>query len=333
MRNSITDVAGITVGHVQRRGRGWLTGTTAVLCPEGTVGACDVRGGAPGTRETDALGLGNLVDGPTAIVLTGGSAFGLVAADGAMRWLAEHERGYRVTEAAYVVPIVPAAVIFDLARGGNVANRPDATFGYEACRRATQRVPEGVVGAGTGARAGSLKGGLGTASVRLADGTIVAALAVMNPVGTMVNSATGMPWGAECLLPGELGLRAPRRAEVVAAQRAAAAPVATFNTSLIVIATDAALSKPECQRLATVAHDGLAITVRPVHTLVDGDTCFAVATGTRALDPELPRHRAVNDVLSVAATTVARAAVRALVLASSVAGIEAYRDRYPSAMP
>ena len=329
--NSITDVAGIRVGQVQRAGRGWLTGTTVVLCPPGTVGAVDVRGGAPGTRETDALALGNLVDGPTAICLTGGSAFGLSAADGVMTWLEERRRGFFVGDSDICVPIVPAAVIFDLARGGNVMNRPDRDFGYRACDRAARRVIEGSVGAGTGARAGGLRGGVGTASVLVGAHTVVAALAVMNPAGSMVNPATGVPWAADCLIDQELALRAPTRADVRAAAPGTATPEVSLNTSLVVIATNAALSKPECQRLATVAHDGLAIAVRPVHTLSDGDTCFAIATGERPLPDELVRHRGVNDILSVAATTVARAAVRALALAEPHGDIRSYRSRYPSA--
>ena len=189
--NDLTDVAGVHVGHYQRRGRGWLTGTTVVLPPPGTVGGVDVGGGAPGTRETDLLDPINLVERVDAVCLTGGSAYGLAAADGVMRWLADRNRGFQVgPEAHHVVPIVPAAVLFDLGVGGRFHNTPDATFGERAAAAARPaKLAQGTVGAGTGAHAERLKGGIGSASVVLADGITVAALVALNSSGNVFDVA------------------------------------------------------------------------------------------------------------------------------------------------
>lgn len=260
---SITDVDGIRVGHATRVGDGWLTGTTVVLPEPGTVGGVDVRGGGPGTHETDALDPRTLVPTVDAVVLTGGSAYGLAAAGGAQRWCEEQGRGFRVgAEAHELVPIVPAAAIFDLGRGGDFACRPGPELGYEAAAAAGAAAPfaafeRGGVGAGTGAVVGQrFKGGLGTASVRLTgenSDVVVGAIVVVN--------ALGMPW--------------PRPAGLDAAD--GPAPAAA-NTTIGVVATNAVLDAAETSRLATVSHDGLARALNPVHTLADGDTLFALAT-------------------------------------------------------
>ena len=340
MAGSITDVAGVLVGHHHRIGDGWATGVTAVVAPPGTVGGVDVRGGGPGTRETDLLDPPNLVEQVDAVLLCGGSAYGLAAADGAMRWLAERRRGFRVGAGEHeVVPIVPAAVLFDLPMG-EWLNVPDASFGVAACSAASAQPPaEGSVGAGAGATAGRLKGGVGTAStvVTTASGTYTAgALVAANPMGEVIDPTTGLPWLP--WLVADLGLVAPEPQEVRAAAAAAPRP-GGLNTTIGVVATDAALTKAQCRRLAMAAHDGLARAVRPAHSLFDGDTVFALATGTAAAVPERPTQvpetadtRALNALCAAAADVFAAAVVRGVLAATSVAGFRAYRDVYPSAV-
>src|SRR4029079_4405081 len=191
----ITDVPGILVGHHHRRGRGWRTGTTVVRVEGGAMASCDVRGGGPGTRETDLLDPTAMIDRVQAICLSGGSAYGLAAAHGVMRWHEGHHAGFPVgPQPGHVVPIVPAAVIFDLGRGGAFANRPNDEFGFRACAAARSgAVAMGSVGAGTGAVAGGLQGGVGTASVTLDNGMVVGALAVVNSAGQVISPATGLP--------------------------------------------------------------------------------------------------------------------------------------------
>ena len=218
-RNDLTDVAGIAVGHHQRRGRGWLTGTTVVIPPPGTVGGVDVRGGGPGTRETDLLDPKNMVSHVDAICLTGGSAYGLDAATGVMAFLEQQGRGFQIgAEPGRVVPIVPAAVIFDLGAAGRFDHRPDASFGRRAAEAASRRpVKQGTVGAGTGAHAAALKGGIGSASVVLDSGITVAALVVLNSGGSPVDPSTGMLWGAPYGLDDEFAvLRKPSRGDLAA---------------------------------------------------------------------------------------------------------------------
>lgn len=263
-RGSITDVPGIRVGQVQRTGDGWLTGVSVVLPPPNTIAAVDVRGGGPGTHETDALDPTTLVPTVDAVVLTGGSAYGLAAASGVQQWCEEQGRGFAVTGG--VVPIVPAAAIFDLGRGGDFAARPDAGMGYRAAQAAgasgaSDGVARGNVGAGTGAALGrgSFKGGTGTASVRLGGanaGIVVGALAVVN--------AAGLPWNPEP--DGGCG-------------PAASAAGGGLNTTLVVVATNAVLTGAQAKRTATAAHAGMARALNPVHTLADGDTIFVLATG------------------------------------------------------
>ena len=287
---SLTDVDGLLVGHHQRTGRGWQTGTTVILAPDGAVAAVDVRGGGPGTRETDALDHRNLVDRIHAVCLTGGSAYGLASADGVMRHLERHRLGVPVgPEPAHVVPVVPTAVIFDLGRGGVFANRPDASFGERAADRAhrsRRRPARGSVGAGTGARAGGLQGGVGMAAttVDVGDGAdrravTVAALAVVNAAGSLVDPATGAPWVTPAVL------RRPTTAErgALEATRLAALAPPPMNTTIGVVATDADLTRPETGRLAQSAHDGLARAIRPAHGLTDGDSIFGLSTGRIAL--------------------------------------------------
>ncbi|MGH2675597.1 MAG: P1 family peptidase [Actinomycetota bacterium] len=272
----ITRVQGIRVGHwTDPIGR---TGCTVVLPPPGTVGSGEVRGGAPGTRETDLLRPGAMVREVNAVLLTGGSAFGLAAADGVVRWLEEQGIGFDTGVAR--VPIVPAAVLFDLAVG-DPASRPGPRAGYAACDAATGDVPEGRVGAGTGATVGldRVPGGMGTASA--AEGGItVGALAAVNPFGAVVDD-DGRPIAGRVPPP-----------DAVPAWPGA-------NTVLAVVATDAALSKDRARLLAAAAHGGLARAVSPAHTMWDGDTVFTLATGTiEASQP--PLERMAGDVLAEA---------------------------------
>ncbi|OHU30681.1 hypothetical protein BKG76_02785 [Mycobacteroides franklinii] len=322
---AITDVPGILVGHHQRvdadatLGSGWATGTTVVLTPPGTTGAVDVRGGAPGTRESDLLDPANTVSTVDAVVLTGGSAYGLAAADGVMRWLEERGRG--VALPGGTVPIVPGAVIFDLPVGA-WKNRPDAEFGYRAAALADDAPDWGAVGAGAGARAGTLKGGVGSASVCLGNGIIVGALVVANPVGLVINPATGLPWTADILSE----LSAPP-ADEVETLRGLPDKSVSLNTTIGAVATNARLSKAQCRRVAIAAHDGLARAIRPAHTPMDGDTLYVLATGTSEGDAD-----ALTAAVGIAAADcVERAVVRAVVGAASVAGIPAYRDVLPGA--
>lgn len=338
MTGSITDVPGILVGHHDRcdsdatLGTGWATGTTVVLAPPGTVGGVDVRGGAPGSRETELLDPANSVRHVDAVVLTGGSAFGLAAADGVMTWLEENGRGVQMTGG--VVPIVPAAVIFDLPVGA-WSSRPTAQFGYAAVRDAGTDVAVGCVGAGVGARAGVLKGGVGTASVVLASGVTVGALVVVNSAGAVADPATGLPWMAD--LTREFGLQPPPGAEL-ARYLERHDELSALNTTIAVIATDAELTKAGCRRVAVAAQDGLAQTIRPAHTPLDGDTVFVLATGAVQVEPSpdtptamLPDTALVTEVGAAAADCLARAVLAGVLAAHPVAGIPSYRDMLPGA--
>jgi L-aminopeptidase/D-esterase-like protein len=327
--NAITDVPGILVGQAERIGHGWLTGVTVVLAPDGgAVGGVDVRGGGPGTRETDLLDPRNVVERVDAVVLTGGSAPGLASADGVVQRLLAAQRGYAIDQdPAHVVPIVPAAVIFDLGRGGEWLNHPDAMLGATAYDAAGSDVVEGSVGAGTGAKAGGLKGGVGTASTTLPDGTTVGALVVVNAAGSAVDLATGELWSARHCLPGDLPpLRRPDPTELADAHDRAPFP-GQLATTLAVIATDARLTKAQCQKVSGIGHDGMARAIDPVHTMFDGDTVFTLATGTR----DAPDRFAFHGLLAAAGTTVTRAIARAIVTAESVSGIRSYREVFPSA--
>jgi len=324
--DALTNVAGLRVGHATRSGDGWLTGTTVVLAPEGgAIAAVDVRGGGPGTKETDALDPRNLVQKVEAVVLTGGSAYGLDSASGVMAWLEERGRGVRVgPDPAHVVPVVPAACVFDLGRGGDFRARPDASMGRAAVEAADASEPgapvrEGCVGAGTGAAVGRIKGGVGTASAVLESGITVAALVVANAAGSAVEPETGVLYGellrGRATYPSVEVHEAARRRLAEAAAKSAPPPL---NTTLAVVATDADLTRAQAQKLAGTAHDGMARAVRPVHLLNDGDTVFALATGARPLASENPL--ALNEILAAGADLVTRAIVRAVRAAESVDG-------------
>lgn len=342
-RNDITDVAGVAVGHHQRSGRGWLTGTSVIVPPPGTVGATDVRGGGPATRETDALAPTTMVSHVDAVCFTGGSAYGLDAAGGVMAWLEEQQRGFDVGPLPHqVVPIVPTAAIFDLGVGGNFANRPDAAFGHRAARTARETtVPQGTVGAGTGAHAGALKGGVGSASAVLGSGVTVGALVVVNSAGSVIDPRSGELWGARHGIGDEFaGVGTPSRADVRAASEAARGE-RMRNTTLVAVATDATLSKPECHRLAGAGHDGMARAISPVHGFTDGDIVIGLATGAQelpegarsgVLQPSTARFADLGALLAVAADVVTRAIVHAVLSATGAGGMVAYLDRYPSAV-
>jgi L-aminopeptidase/D-esterase-like protein len=329
-RNGLTDVGGLRVGHAQRVGGGWLSGVTVVLAPEGgVVAAVDVRGGGPATRETDALDPRNLVERIDAVVLTGGSAYGLASADGVMGWLEERGRGVRIwRDRPLVVPVVPTAALFDLGRGGDVRARPDAALGRAAVEAASEDVACGCVGAGTGAIAGGFKGGIGTASVVLGSGVTVAALVAVNAVGAPVDLATGALHGVFAEVDGEFGgLGGPVADEAVrerARRRLAGPDLGPLNTTLAVVATDADLTRARTQKLAGTAHDGIARAIRPTHLLTDGDTVFALATGERPVDGVL----ALNEVLAAGADVLTRAVVRAILSAESMGGVPCYRELY-----
>ena len=321
----LTDVAGLRVGHAALDRPGALSGTTVVLAPDGgaTAGA-DVRGAAPGTRETDLLNPQATVQAVHALVLSGGSAYGLASATGVMGRLERAGQGFAVPGG--IVPIVPAAVVFDLGRGGDFGARPDAALGeaaYDAA--ASGPSPQGVVGAGTGAVAGGLKGGLGTASVVLDGGYTVSGLVVVNAVGSAVDAATGVLHGARHGLPGEFDdLPAPSGAALGKLREAAGSHgfSAGTATSLLVVATDATLDKVGCSRMATMAHDGLARAIRPVHTVMDGDAAFGLATGARPA-PDLPATFALH---AAAADVTTRALVHAMLAAEPAGQWPSYRS-------
>jgi L-aminopeptidase/D-esterase-like protein len=344
LRGSLTDVGLIKVGHFVRKSRDWLTGTTVILAPLGATAGVDVRGGGPGTRETDLLRPENLIQKVHAIVLSGGSAYGLASAQGVMEFLEETGSGFSVgKDPSWVVPIVPGAVIFDLGRGGKFANRPDSTFGYRAAKLAKSVSSDvGCVGAGLGARSGGLKGGLGMASTRLEDGHIVSALAVVNSIGSVINPDTCLPWHESTTR-----LRRPNASDRRALRdylSALAVPVATpetsLNTTIGTVATNLRLSKSECTKFAAVAHDGLARAVRPAHLMNDGDTIFGLSVGPGDLilsenepifsDP-VGRPALLNKVLAAGADMFAQACTEAILRASSCGGMLSYRELCPSA--
>ena len=328
-------IDGFAIGHHTADGDGWLTGATVVLTERGAVGGVDVRGGAPGTRETDLLDPRALVEQVDAVVLCGGSAYGLAAADGVMTSLAADGRGFRVgREPGEVVPIVPAAVIFDLGRGGVFAHRPTAEFGaraYDAAKGAFGRRttdPElGAVGAGTGAMAGGLKGGFGYAEAALSlgdDGPAgrVGVAIVVNAAGSPVDPDTGALWSDRRGVldrPDSVG-----RVALSAARGQAGRP---FNTTIGVVLTDLTLTKAQAGKVAAVAHDGLARAVRPAHQLTDGDTFFALGSGrhTAPADP-LASVGLLNRLLEVTADVVVDACFVALTSAQTRGRLRAYGE-------
>ncbi|MCC6615008.1 MAG: P1 family peptidase [Anaerolineae bacterium] len=318
MNNTLTDVPGIRVGH-QTDVRG-VTGCTVVMCPPGTVGGVDQRGGAPGTRETDLLRPMHLVEQVDAIVLSGGSAFGLATADGVMRYLLEHEQGYR-SRAGFIVPIVPAAILFDLAIGDG-AVRPNATMGYAACESATDApVAQGSVGAGTGCRIGAMrgneyatKGGIGSASIELADGLVVAALVAVNAVGDVLSEDGSILAGLHD------GTQFVGMLNILRMMPGGAPPptAPTENTVIGVVAANARLTKEGVNKVAQMAHDGLARAIRPAHTMFDGDTLFALATGEKDAD--------VTVIGAFAAEVVEQAIRNGVRAATSLGGVTASGD-------
>ncbi len=309
---AITQVAGIEVGHFSDARR--PTGCTVIIAKDGAVGGVDVRGAAPGTRETDLLQPGNLVERVHAIVLAGGSAWGLEAATGAVRWLEEQGVGYDVGVGR--LPLVPSAVLFDLMMG-DASIRPDAQAGYLACTAASNRRPtEGNVGAGSGASVGKLfgmaramKGGVGTASITL-DGVTVGALIACNAVGDVLDANTGRILAGARTTARGLKLMDSRRAML--GGKMAAPLLAGTNTTIGVIATDAVISKAQAQRLALMGHDGLARTINPVHTQLDGDTLFTLGTG------KSKKTLSLLLLGTMAAEVTARATMRAVLAAKSV---------------
>jgi L-aminopeptidase/D-esterase-like protein len=316
----LTDVAGLKIGHYTDSRR--PTGCTVVLAEAGAVCGVDVRGGAPGTRETDLLDPVNTVQQVHAVVLSGGSAFGLDTATGVVRYLEEKGIGFPVGVGK--VPIVPAAVLIDL-RLGDWTVRPDANAGYAAARSASSGpIAEGCVGAGAGAtvgklfgQGGAMKAGIGTASVRLPNGSVVAALVAVNAVGDVVDPATGRPIAGLRTEDGK-GLRGTLSA--LLAGETPGHPLPGENTSIGVVATNVTLNKTEATKVAQMAHDGLAHAIRPVHTPWDGDTLFAVSTGAVTLAD------ATLVVGALAAEVVARAVVRAVLTAHGLPGLPSASD-------
>jgi L-aminopeptidase/D-esterase-like protein len=319
LNNTLTDVPGILVG--QQTHLEGATGCTVVICPEGTIGGIDQRGGAPGTRETDLLHPMHLVETVNAIMLSGGSAYGLAAADGVMRYLEEKGIGYN-SRAGFIVPIVPAAIVFDLAVG-KPGIRPDAAMGYAACEAASaEPVVQGTVGAGTGCRIGGMmgnefatKGGLGSASIDLGDGLVVAALMVVNAVGDVMSEDGAIMAGLR-QLSGEKGFTGMMNTMAAMSRMVEAPP--SENTVIGVVATNARLNKDQTNKVAQMAHDGLARAVRPAHTMFDGDTIFALATG------QIPAN--VNAIGAYAADVVEQAIRNAVRAATSLHDLRSWQD-------
>ena len=315
MDNSITDVPGIKVGHYTDRVA--ATGCTVILCETGATGGVDIRGSASGTRETNALHPMSMVEQIHAIVLSGGSAFGLDTAGGVMRYLEERGIGFDV--GVTKVPIVPTAILFDL-RIGNAKVRPGIEEGYQACLAAGIEVSEGCVGAGTGATVGKIqgmeratKGGLGTASEKIADDIIIAAIVAVNAFGDVVHPKTGEilagsrhPEGKGFLSTSEL----LKNGEMLHAP--------FDNTTIGVIATNACLTKDQANKLAQMAHDGIARSIIPCHTMVDGDVVFAISLGEKKAD--------VTMLGTTAADVIASAIMRAVLQAETLAGIPAVKE-------
>lgn len=327
-------IDGFEIGHRTADEDGWLTGTTVVLARDGAVGGVDVRGGGPGTRETDLLDPSTLVEQVHAVVLTGGSAYGLAAADGVMAGLEDAGIGLPMgPDPAHVVPIVPGAVIFDLGRGGVFRNRPEATFGRAALEAASADDPaRGCVGAGTGAKCGGLKGGVGWAETTLGTGVRVAVLAVVNAAGSAVDPATGRLWADRS---GALGT--PTGAERNALAQAQRESAPSLNTTIGVVLTDAVLTKAQARKVAAVAHDGLARAIDPVHSMGDGDTIFCLASGRRPLadDPGTGWAAGVpafNALLKGAADLFAAACLDAVLRAEGRGPWRSYAELAPSAV-
>ena len=336
-RNLITDVTGILVGNAEDSGV--RTGVTVVLPDARTTAAVDVRGGAPGTCETDALSPSGLVDAIDAVVLSGGSVFGLEAAPPVVAWLAARGRGYRYRAGRMPAPIVPAAVLFDLLNGGDKdwgTASPYRRLADAACAAASADFRLGNSGAGFGAKAGDLKGGLGSASaVDRETGATVGAVVAVNALGTPVMPGQPTLWAWMLEQDDELGGQPPPVARVpldpgLAVVDGADRPAPGGNTTIGVVALDAAVDKGEAQRLATMAQDGLARAVRPSHTPFDGDTLFVLSTGAVGLAE--PRQAALARLGAVAADVVARALARGVFAAEPLGALPSYRALHGAAL-
>src|SRR5580704_16805084 len=330
MKNLLTDIPGVRVGHADDAKI--ASGVTDVIFDEPAVAAVDVRGGGPGTRDVDPLDLANTVDHIHAITFSGGSALGLDAAGGVQAWLAEQGRGFRVRDA--VIPIVPGAICFDLLNGGDKAwgrFPPYRDLAYAAAVAAGTDFALGSVGAGLGATVANLKGGLGSASAATPDGVRVAALAVVNAVGTVTVGDGPWFWAAPFEMSGEIGGRGwpPSFTPQMLAMRikGGAAATAVENTTLAVVVTDALLTKPQAKRLAMIAQTGFARAIYPVHAPLDGDVLFAAATGEKPVDP----LAGLTELGMVAANVVARAIARGVFAATALpfpGALPAWQDRF-----
>ncbi|MCB2187531.1 MAG: P1 family peptidase [Deltaproteobacteria bacterium] len=323
--NSLTDVPGLLVG--QHTSAADFSGVSVVLCPQGAVAGVDVRGSAPGTRETDLLDPINLVQEAHAVVLSGGSVYGLAAADGVVRWLAGRGLGFPL-ENGQVAPIVPAAVLYDLGRGPDFVPPVGPEWGRAAAEAATDAgVTPGCFGAGTGAVAGGLKGGLGSASQVLASGLTVGALVAVNSLGSVINPASGLAWELSLELAHEFGPAGRRAVRLPAPDPGAPAA----NTTIAVVATDAKLTKAQAKKVAQMAQDGLARAIRPAHTMFDGDTVFCLATGQQDLPAQegfflATQAVSLNEVGHAAADCLSRAIIRAVLTATSAGNFPAHQD-------
>lgn len=328
MRNLITDVAGLKIGHTTDLNL--ASGVTAIVFDEPTVASVDVRGGGPGTRETDLLAPDETAGAIHAVTLSGGSAFGLDAGAGVMAWLAERGIGFPVGTA--VVPIVPGAVLFDLINGGDKEwgrFAPYRDLGYAAAEAAGLDFALGTVGAGTGATTVNLKGGLGSASMVAASGHTVGALVAVNACGATNLGDGGHFWAAPFEKDGEFGgLGLPSPLPALPDRPALKGLPPGANTTIALVATDAVLTKAQCKRLAVMAHDGYAHAIWPVHTPLDGDTIFAAATGKRPLaDPVLDLALIGDAVVRTLARACARAVYEATALPQP-GTLPAWRDRF-----
>jgi L-aminopeptidase/D-esterase-like protein len=320
-RNLITDVAGLTVG--QAHDEAVRTGVTVILPTERAVCACDVRGGGPGTRETDALAPDTLVDAVDAVVLSGGSSYGLAAADGVAAWLGAQGRGFGLIDLPGVPksPVVPAAILYDLANGGDKAwslDPPYRRLGIAAAEAASADFALGTAGAG--AMAGALKGGTGSTSFTTTDGITVGALVAVNSFGSVVGGDGRSFWAAPYEIDDEFGGLGSAGLGIAPDDwgRSKANPAPRANTTIAVVATDAALTPAQARRIAVMAQDGLARAIRPIHTPFDGDVVFALSTARRPL-PE-PEPFAIARIGALAADTLARAVARAVFEATSWPG-------------
>ncbi len=330
MENLLTDIGGVRVGHADDRTL--ASGVTAVVFDNPAVAAIDVRGGGPGIRDGAMLDPVNVVEKIDAIAISGGSAFGLDAGGGVQAWLAEQGRGFRIREA--VIPIVPGAICFDLLNGGNKQwgrFAPYRDLGYAAAAAANTSFALGSVGAGLGATVANLKGGLGSASAKTEAGVCVGAIAVVNAVGTPTIGDGPWFWAAPFEIDGEFGGRgmpASFTPDMLKMRlKGAAAANAAENTTLAVIVTDAALTKPQAQRLAMIAQTGFARAIYPVHAPLDGDVVFAAATGEKPIDPLI----GITELGMVAANVVARAIARGVFAATALpfpGALPAWKDRF-----